>query len=81
MPMEALVMLVGAISAGLVALISSIFVNIRHSRCTQLKCCGCECNREIMSLDELKVEQNNNGGNNDIIKPEQVVLQANPLAI
>jgi hypothetical protein len=55
-----LVALIGALSAGLIALISSIFVNIRHSRCTKLKCCGCECTREIMTLDELKLEQKSN---------------------
>jgi len=67
-----LVALIGAFSAGLIALISSIFVNIRHSRCTKLKCCGCECTREIMTLDEQKLETEN--------KNETVVLEANPLA-
>ena len=53
----------GAISASLIALISSIFVNVRHSRCTHIKCCGCECKRDVMSLQEIQAETNRNDTN------------------
>ena len=28
--------------------------NLRRSRCTHLKCCCAECERELMTLDEQK---------------------------
>jgi hypothetical protein len=31
-----------------------IAFNLRRSRCTHLECCGAECDRELMTLEEQK---------------------------
>ena len=39
------------------ALISIIFASMRKSRCNQIKCFCFECNRDVMSKEELELEQ------------------------
>ena len=58
------------ISAACIAVISSVFMNIRHSRCSHIKCCGCECKRDVMTLQEIQAEalgNNNNTTPNNIL--------------
>jgi hypothetical protein len=48
-----MVTMVGGVSAALIAVISSVFMNIRHSRCTSIDCCGVHCKRDVMTLDDM----------------------------
>lgn len=62
-----IVTIAGGISAALIAVISSIFMNIRHSRCTSIDCCGIHCERNVMTLEEInKEKQYNNPISNNI---------------
>jgi ferredoxin len=31
--------------------------NLRRSRCTHLECCGAECDRSIMTLEEQRIDK------------------------
>ena len=49
-----IVTIVGGVSAAFIAIVSSVFMNIRHSRCTHIDCCGIQCKRSVMTLDEIE---------------------------
>jgi len=44
--------------------IIGIISQIQHSKCTEIKCCGCFCKRQLSKDEE---ELNNNNNNNEII--------------
>lgn len=52
-----IITIAGGISAALIALISSVFMNIRHSRCTSIDCCGVHCKRDVMTLEEIEKDK------------------------
>ena len=52
-----IITIVGGISAALIALISSVFMNIRHSRCTSIDCCGVHCKRDVITLEEIEKDK------------------------
>ena len=52
-----IITIAGGISAALIALISSVFMNIRHSRCTSIECCGVHCKRDVMTLEEIEKDK------------------------
>ena len=37
--------------------ISTIFWECRHSRCTSIKCCGCELQRKLMTQESMKLDE------------------------
>ena len=39
---------------GITALLQTLFHNMAQSRCVKLKCCGCECTRDVMTAEELE---------------------------
>ena len=44
---------------GLSMVVSVLFYNMRRSRCTKCKGCGCEIERQNMNQDELKADEIN----------------------
>ena len=45
--MSELVIVIGVISSGIVAVITAVFTNMRKSRCTTITCCGLKCDRDV----------------------------------
>ena len=39
-------------------IITITFTALRKSRCRVIKCCGCRCDREVLSTEELQMEHN-----------------------
>jgi len=54
--MEGLILLVGAISGGIVSLVFAIFSSIRKSRCTTIDCGCIHCERGVMTEREMKLD-------------------------
>ena len=42
------------------ACMSGIFVYMLKSRCTKIKCCGVECDRDVIDLTAADVRSNSN---------------------
>jgi hypothetical protein len=44
------------LSASLTLIVTTCCYNIRRLRCTHIKCCGAECTRDLMSLEEIQAD-------------------------
>lgn len=44
--------------------ISGLLVYVLKSRCTHIKFCGCECRRDVVSLEARDLEVNSEGEGN-----------------
>ena len=40
--------------------IIGIISQIQHSRCEEIRCCGCYCKRKVPTEEEQKLNNNNN---------------------
>ena len=54
--MEAIILLVGAISGSLVTIIYACFSSIRKSRCVSVDCGCIHCRRDLMSAQEFDAD-------------------------
>ena len=52
--MSELVVIIGVISSGIVAVITAVFTNMRKSRCTSITCCGLKCDRDVVPQESRK---------------------------
>jgi hypothetical protein len=48
---------IAAIGSLLILCIPLTAWNLRRSRCTHSECCGAECDRELMTLEEQKIDK------------------------
>ena len=54
-----------SVIAGSISLITNVaFWNIRRSKCTHIKMLCCECDRELMTTEELRIDQIKNISDN-----------------
>jgi hypothetical protein len=61
MAVETMLALIAGFSGAFVTIMTAMFANIRHSRCSHVKCCGIvECRRDVMTLEELEAEKTAN---------------------
>lgn len=63
-----LLALIGAIAVSSMALVSSVFMNVRHSRCTSIDCCGVHCTRQVMTSEEMQKDRENNNNFLEMMK-------------
>ena len=39
------------------SVVTGILVVLQHSKCKRIKCCGCECERDLTEITDLKKEE------------------------
>jgi hypothetical protein len=49
-------MVIAAGAAALVSIIGALCYNVRRLRCSKIECCGINCQREVMTSDDLKAD-------------------------
>jgi len=54
-----IVAIIAVSTTGLTGLVQTLFHNMAQSRCVRLKCCGCECIRDVMDAEELEIVNRN----------------------
>jgi hypothetical protein len=48
--------IIATIGGVVMMLVPLIAWNLRRSRCTHINCCGAECDRQLMSLEEQRLD-------------------------
>ena len=69
---SSIILIMGAAGTCCVSIIYAFCINMRMSRCRTIKCCGCICDRDVETAEEMALELEHDKHNNNNNEPSRM---------